>query len=273
MISKPREEKIQYNDVPFFLVLIPIINALNYYLTYSGISFNAHTIITFLIDTFDGYAAWWAFRTVIIYLDKKMPYDQGPVKRISVQLFFSSLAGLLVIIALTELANLIAKKTPVPASFYKYDLFIFLIWFFVLNGIYIALYYYHAMRRVEELRREEKRVRTEGFAVKDGRRNLIVEFEEIAGFFVDEDYTVMVTSGEKRYLLDRSLDNIEPALPAELFFRLNRQYIIHRNKVKGFTKIENGKLNVTLLPEAYMPSEVQISRLKAAAFKNWFEGK
>lgn len=270
MAEQTAENNIKYNDVIFFLVLIPFINVLNYYLTYNNIPFNSHTVLTFVIDTFDGYAAWWGLRSVIIYLDKKMPYELNPLKRILIQLFFTSLVGLIIIIALTELVNFIAKDTPVPASFYQYDIFIFLIWFFVLNGIYIGLHYYHAMKHIEKLRIEDKKIRSEGFTIKDARQNLIVPFENITGFFVNDDYTVLVTTESKKYLLDKSLDKIEQSLPEETFFRLNRQFIVQRNIVKGFTKLENGKLNVLLSSSTYFPEQVQVSRTKAPEFKSWF---
>jgi DNA-binding LytR/AlgR family response regulator len=270
MSNKLFSEQGRYKDVMLFLVLIPFINALNYYLTYTHIQFDTHTLVTFLLDTIQGYAAWWGIRYIIIYLDKKMPYDANVLKRILVQLFFSSAVGLLIIILLTELENLVAKRTPVPVSFYQYDIFIFLIWFIVLNGIYVAMYYYNAMKHMEKLRLEDKKIRAEGFSVKDGRKNLIVEFDAITGFFVDDDYSALITSETKKYLLDKSLDKINPLLPDELFFRLNRQYIIHRNFIKGFTRIENGKLNVILSPSIYFPEQVQVSRTKASDFKNWF---
>jgi hypothetical protein len=271
MTFKTSDKQVRYNDIILFLVLIPFINALNYYLTYTHISFNAHTLITFLIDTFDGYAAWWGIRSVIIYLDKKIPYETHPLKRILVQLFFTAVIGLLIIILLTELLNRIAKDTPVPASFYKFDIFIFLIWFFVINGIYIGLYYYYAVKNIEKLRLEDKKIRKEGFSIKEGRQNLIIDFEAIIGFFVDADYTVLVTTDTKKYLLLKSLDKIEESLPSEFFFRLNRQYIIHRNTVKGFTKIENGKLNVILFSSLYFPEQILVSRTKAPEFKAWFQ--
>lgn len=271
MATETLNKQVRYNDIPFFIAAIPFINALNYYLTYNNISFNGYTLLTFIIDTIDGYLAWWALRSVVVYLDKKMPYAANPLKRILLQLFFTSVAGLSVIILLTELANRIVKDTPVPAGFYRYDIFIFLIWFFVLNGIYVGLHYYHAMKQMEKLRLEDKRIRTEGFPVKDGRQSFIAVFDTITGFFTDGDYTALVLEETKKYLLDRSLNQIEPSLPGELFFRLNRQIIIHRNAVKGFTKIENGKLNIILSPSIHFPEQVQVSRTKAPAFKNWFQ--
>src|SRR6476659_9685745 len=105
MAIKISNKQVQYNDIILFLILIPFINALNYYLTYTNIPFNSHTLITFLIDTFDGYAAWWGLRSVVIFLDKKMPYEVNPLKRILAQLFSTSAVGLLIIIILTEIIN------------------------------------------------------------------------------------------------------------------------------------------------------------------------
>jgi hypothetical protein len=268
---KKQEETIRYNDVIFFLGFIPLINALNYYLTYTNITFSTYTLITFLIDTLEGYVAWWCFRWVITCLDKKVPYSGGQRKRILLQLFLSSACGLVVIVILTELVNAIAKQTPVSTSFYHHDLLIFLIWFIAFNGIYVALYYVQTMRRFEILRQEEKKVRVHGFPIKDSRQNVIIPFDNVVAFYTDEDYAGVVTKDEKRYLFDSSLDKIELSLPAELFFRANRQYIIHQQTITGFTKIGNGKLSVKLSSYPYLPEEVHISRTKAPNFKGWFE--
>ncbi|CAN5350301.1 hypothetical protein BH09BAC4_BH09BAC4_52310 [soil metagenome] len=44
-------------DVPLFLVLIPLINAYNYYLTYTHIRLGWFLVVTYLIDTLTGYVA------------------------------------------------------------------------------------------------------------------------------------------------------------------------------------------------------------------------
>ena len=128
----------KYKDIALFLVLIPVANALNYYLTYQQIGFNWYTLLTFSIDTLVGYAAWLGIRAIILFLDRKIPYIYNPLRRILIQLGFTTVAALLIIILLTELVNAIAKDKPVPESFYRFDLFIFISWFFVINGIYIG---------------------------------------------------------------------------------------------------------------------------------------
>jgi hypothetical protein len=95
----------KYHDIKFFLVAIAFISAFNYYLTYNHIQFNWFLILTYSIDTVEGWLAWWLVRSIIIYLDKKMPYAQLPLKRILIQLLLTTAAGLTVIILLTELES------------------------------------------------------------------------------------------------------------------------------------------------------------------------
>ncbi|MBS1597465.1 MAG: LytTR family transcriptional regulator [Bacteroidetes bacterium] len=266
-----KKSPAKYNDIPIFLILIPCINALNYYLTYSNISLNWHTALTFAIDTLEGYIAWWIIRSIIIRLDRKIPYAPKPLKRIFIQILLTCVGALAFIIVSTEILNWIVKDTPVPSSFYTLDIFIFLIWFFVINGIYIAWHYYIVMNELEKLRREEKKLRQDGFTVKHGKQNLQIPFAGIAGIYVEGEYAVLITTDAKKYLLDQSLDKVEKLLPGEFFFRMNRQYILHRNMVSGYERGEHNKLNVLVSPSPQFPPNVQVSRTKAVAFKSWFQ--
>ena len=261
----------KYNDVKFFLIAIAFISAFNYYLTWSNIKFNWFLVYTYAIDTIQGWLAWWAVRSIIIYLDKKMPYGSKPLKRILVQLLVTSIAGLLVIILLTELVSWIFRGRPALSNFYFFDIFIIVIWFFVINGIYIGMHYYDEWRESERQRQEEKKLRTGGFTVKHGNQNLLLPFADILGFYAEEGYTILLTKENKKYFPDRSLDKIEVILPEELFFRLNRQYILHRNVVTGFKRTGNGKIDVLVNAPENLPSSIPVSRTKAVSFKNWFE--
>ena len=260
-----------YRDIPFFLVLIPLVNALNYYLTYSSITFSGHTLLTFSIDTLQGYAAWWVIRMIIIRLDKKLPYSPRPLKRIGRQLLFTITGSVGLIIGTTEIINWIATDKPVPASFYRLDIFIFAIWALVINGIYIGLHYFLLWNEAERARNEEKKVRQDGFQVKQGKQSLLLPLAEIAGIYVEGSYAVLLTREGKKYLLDQSLDKVEKSLPPESFFRLNRQYLLHRHMITGYERADDAKINILLKPLTNLPGVVQMSRTKAPAFKAWFQ--
>lgn len=257
-------------DVIIFLILIPLISAFNYYLTYSDIRFNGFLLLTFSIDTAQGYAAWWVVRTYIIYLDKRMPFEEHTIRRIVRQLVGTMAIGLAVISLLTELVSWIAKGKPAPLNFYSVDLFIISIWFFVVNGIYIGLHYYNQSQRLEAIRNEENRIKSEGLVVRQGKQDLRINVEDLVGLYVDGVYVVASDRNARKYYLDLSLDKVERKLPATLFFRLNRQYIIHRQMVSGFKRVENKKIQVLLNHHELFPNEVTVSRTKAAAFKAWF---
>jgi LytTr DNA-binding domain-containing protein len=267
-------------DVKLFLVLIPAINIVNYYLTYSGITFSGFTILTFCLDTLEGYAAWLVTRYIISLLDKKMPFENNLPLRIIVQTFSTLIAGMLVIILLTNLVNVIATNSPIPESFYKYDIFIIAIWFFVINGIYISAHFYlewqhHKIQKNDSAVNKEKlnALFNNGFTVKNGKTDMILLYNEIAGFYMDGEYVTCTTISDKKYLLDQSVEKIESELPLVLFFRLNRQFLLHRQIINGFQRAENGKLNVLTTPLKNITSPISVSRTKAAAFKDWFQAE
>lgn len=270
MTEANKNTKPYYPDIIIFLVFIPFISAFNYYLTYSNIKLNGFLALTFTIDTAQGYLAWWAVRAFIIYLDKKWPYEKGGAKRILFQLITTSFIGLIIISALTELVSLIAKGKPAPLAFYTIDLFIISIWFFVINGIYIGLYYFNLWRQSEAKLREETRVKSGGLLIKLGKQEILLPFQEIAGFYVENEYPMACLVSGKKYYLDKSLDKVQDDLPQEMFFRLNRQFMLHRQLVTGFRRLENGKIMVMTTTKENFPSEIPVSRTKAAAFKAWF---
>jgi len=261
----------KYNDIKFFLIAIVFINAFNYYLTYNNIRFNWFFILTFIVDTVQGWLGWWAMRSIIIYLDKKLPYGNKPLKRIGIQLLLTIPAGLLVISLLTELVSWIVRGRSVPLSFYLFDVFIISVWLLVINGIYIGMHYYSEWRQSEMQRQEEKKVRAGGYTVKHGKENRLITFNDILGFYAEEGYIVLLTWDNKKYFPDKSMDKIEEALPEELFFRLNRQYIVHRKALSGFKRTGDGKIEVQVNLVENFPKAIQVSRTRAVSFKNWFQ--
>ncbi len=267
--EKPKSAKPYHPDIALFLVLIPFISAINYYLTYSNIQLSWFLLLTFSIDTVQGYAAWWGVRTYIFFLDRKLPFEKDLLRRVIVQLIGSMILGLTIIAALTELVSWIARGKSAPLNFYTIDLVIIGIWFFLITGIYTWLHYYNLWKLSEEQRREESRLRADGLLVRQGKTEMKLAFAELAGLYVDGDYAVACHVNGKKYFVDQSLDKIERALPTTLFFRLNRQYILHRQAVSGFKRADNGKILVLASTDSF-PAEIPVSRTKAPAFKGWF---
>lgn len=257
-------------DILLFLVLIPFISAINYYLTYTNIQFNGFLLLTFTIDTLTGYIAWFFVRRLIIYLDRKLPYHQNLLKRLGIQIPATTILGLAIISLLTELVSYIAKGEGAPMNFYTVDLIIIGIWFFFINVLYLGLFYYNQWRETERKIALEEQIKADGFMVKVGKKDLKLDFEHLAGFFVDSEYTFAQDMKGKKFYLDDSLEKIGKRLPEDFFFRLNRKYIVHRHMISGFKRVENGKLIVLLQDTDFFPDQIPVSRTKAPSFKRWF---
>ncbi len=260
----------KYSDVLLFLILIPLINTINYHLTYARIRWDWYTVATYLIDTMQGYIAWLLIRKTILWLDRKIPYAQGLARRIALQLFLTNLVAQGFIILATEAVNAVYTEEPLPISFYTYNLFIFFIWILVINGIYIAMYFHDQWRTSLDLREQDKQLRTQGFEVQLGNSVKNISFEDIAFIFVEGGTTSIKTVQGNTYILDRSLNKIMPALPEELFFRLNRKYIAHRKAISGYKKGVNGKLLVHTRALPGIQDTITVSRITAPDFKEWF---
>lgn len=96
-----------------------------------------------------------------------------------------------------------------------------------------------------------------------------VRTTDIACFMRDQ-LNYLFTFGGEKYILDyNSLEEIEELLDPQLFYRANRQYIVHVDAIQSVRPHENQKL--TLILKAPLKMEVDISREKAPSFKKWLD--
>jgi len=268
-----KESKRYASEIKLFLLLIPLINVFNYYLTYNNISLSWRTLLTFSIDTLLGYSAWAAVHFIILYLDKRLPFHENVLKRLIIQIVTTLFTGMFIIVAVTVIIHYTFAVGPMPVSFFSYDIFIISVWFLVINGIYIGIHFYSEWRISENKRVEENKIKKGGLNVKAGKKELFLNYSDIAGFNVDGDYIICYAMDGKKFLLDQSMDKLEKSLPTSTFFRLNRQTLIHRQIVSGFEKDVNGKLNILIKSLSSISSPLNVSRTRASSFKRWFQAE
>jgi DNA-binding LytR/AlgR family response regulator len=72
-----------------------------------------------------------------------------------------------------------------------------------------------------------------------------------------------------RYLLDRTLADLENELDPARFFRVSRQLLVAAHAVKQYASAGKGRLRILLQPES--DGEVFVSQERAAAFRSWLE--
>ena len=109
----------------------------------------------------------------------------------------------------------------------------------------------------------------ERFIVSANNKWMPVETSDIAVFYKDNLNYLYTFNGEKLIYDFSALEDIEEVLDPKLFFRANRQTIIHINAVHVVKPYGNQKLLVQLKTPLKM--EVDISREKAPAFKKWVD--
>jgi len=93
--------------------------------------------------------------------------------------------------------------------------------------------------------------------------------ENVAYFYI-QNLIVYAVVDKTEYVLEETMDEIEKRLPAQLFFRANRQFIIQKKYVLNAEIYFNNRLLVRLSVKT--TEEIIISREKAALFKNWLIG-
>lgn len=96
-----------------------------------------------------------------------------------------------------------------------------------------------------------------------------VNTRDIACFLRDNLNYIYTFSGEKHILDFTTLEEVEELLDPQVFYRANRQCIVHVDAIQSVKPHDNQKLTITL--KAPLKIELDISREKAPAFKKWFD--
>lgn len=237
------------------VILIPVVNLINYYLTYPSIGWDSYTLATLSIDTGIGLVAWYAGRGIVLYLDHKVPYADGVSRRILLQLALTLLTMIAVIVALTWLTNVLWSDSAIPSNFFAFDLIIFAIWILVFNGIYINLYFYQARKPHQKIE------------LFEGKKRVLVTYDQLRFFEYRNQLVYAVTSSNQKLHSNQNLSDLEKTVGMD-FFKANRQFLISRASVKSYMPDQNGKLICTLHDHGE-DRAISVSREKAKAFKNW----
>lgn len=93
-----------------------------------------------------------------------------------------------------------------------------------------------------------------------------VTHNEIAFFHKEELIYIHTMSNEKMIGEHQTLDEVESLIDPSVFFRVNRQYIIHLQSV---ARVKTTHKGLTVQLKAPFNFELDISREKATAFKEW----
>lgn len=94
-----------------------------------------------------------------------------------------------------------------------------------------------------------------------------IKLEDTLYFYSENNATYILTNENRNYLIHKSLDKIEAEIDFNMFFRINRKYIINKKQVHLVKK--SSSITISLVGgESYL---YEVSKSKAKAFIKWYE--
>ncbi len=104
--------------------------------------------------------------------------------------------------------------------------------------------------------------------VRKGLENIAIRLDDIVLIYTENKIVYVLDHQGRKFLIDKTLTDLQEELTEELFFRANRQYIINIDYVRGFKTYEKVKLQVYLtVPD--IDHSIIISQEVAPAFRKW----
>lgn len=102
--------------------------------------------------------------------------------------------------------------------------------------------------------------------VYQGEKIIPIEINQIALFYLEDDYVFGLTFDSKKHILTQNLEELETKCGND-FFRANRQYLVNRKAVKDASKYFNRKILINL--SVNYSEQILVGKLKATSFLQW----
>jgi DNA-binding LytR/AlgR family response regulator len=93
-----------------------------------------------------------------------------------------------------------------------------------------------------------------------------VRLEEIALFYIENEITYLLTFDQKSYTINKTIEEIEK-ISSDVFFRVNRQFLVNRKAIKEASQYFARKLSLTLIIP--FKETITVSKLKVPEFLDW----
>ena len=122
---------------------------------------------------------------------------------------------------------------------------------------------------INVLKRQES-YKTHFLVPVKGDKLLPLSVDMILFFYIHEGNVKAVVTDGKEYTFTQTLDELSDCLNPNLFFRVNRQYLISRKAVQDIDLWFNGRLSVNL--KVPVAEKILVSKVRVSEFKEWFTG-
>ena len=124
-------------------------------------------------------------------------------------------------------------------------------------------------RLVHLLKRQES-YKTHFLVPVKGDKLFPLSVDMILFFYINDGLVKAVVGDSKEYTFTQTLDELSDCLNPNLFFRVNRQYLISRKAILDIDLWFNGRLSVNL--KFPVQDKILVSKARVSEFKEWFTG-
>jgi two-component system LytT family response regulator len=109
------------------------------------------------------------------------------------------------------------------------------------------------------------------FLIRLGQNFKVIDLKDAAYFYTENKITFLTTLAGKRYPLDYSLEKLEEMLPADQYFRINRQFIVGIGAIQEMYSVSKSRVKLNLQPPCNIDTIVSTER--SPVFKKWLTGE
>jgi DNA-binding LytR/AlgR family response regulator len=130
----------------------------------------------------------------------------------------------------------------------------------------------HPKINLDQLLHELEGIRSQWkkrFLVNAGQKIRSVEINEIAYFYSLDKGTFLCTDDNRHYLTEFSLEKLETLIDPDIFFRINRQYIIRFSSILKIHLLSKSRIKVEVRPPP--ASELLVSTSRTHEFRLWLD--
>lgn len=107
------------------------------------------------------------------------------------------------------------------------------------------------------------------FLIQKGDTFHPIPVGDFAFFFIENGVVRGTTHAGTTHFFTEKLEDLESDLNPDLFFRVNRQYLIQRSAIQSVSIYFNRRLTVAIHPPT--PNQIVVSKANASKLKDWLD--
>ena len=206
-------------------------------------------------------------------LDRSYDWLSKPLQRTMLQLTFGLLLPAVLAFIFAFFYFRVNGMYVLNTPYLRFDFPIIVLLLLLLNSYYIGYYLYCSLqgKRDNTVQAHEadaaNRIVSQTFVVNAGAKTIPIPITDISYFYREGEYNYVRTFNSERFLIAKSLDEVQQQLSEQEFFRANRQFLVNRKACEHFELLEYGKLELSVNPPG--KEKIIVSQKRAKSFKDW----